>query len=95
MTVTWEDALAECEARLDTARAALEPGPGPAVAPFSAPAVTGPIPEHLAARARECAERGERLQAQLTGELERLRTELRRLPRMPRAQREAHFDVQA
>lgn len=95
MTVRWERALEECEARLDAASAALEPGPVAPVAPFSAPAVEGPIPEYLAERARECSERGDQLQERLRDELERIRAELRRLPRMPRAQREAHFDAQA
>jgi hypothetical protein len=95
LTVTWEQALAECEARLDAAAAALEDGAPPAVAPFAAPAVDGPFPASLADRARVCSERGDELQERLTSELERVRTELRRLPRMPRAQREAHFDAQA
>lgn len=95
MSGAWEHTLAECEARLDAATAALEQRAAVPVAPFSPPAVEGPIPESLAERARECAERGDRLQERLQDELERIRAELRRLPRMPRAQREAHFDAQA
>jgi hypothetical protein len=96
MTVPWEDALDECEARLDAAAAALETGaPAAAVTPFSAPAVDGPIPAHLAVRAEECSARGEELRERLERELEDIRAELRRLPRMPRTQREAHFDAQA
>jgi hypothetical protein len=94
VTATWEHALADCEARLDAAAAALDQG-GPVVAPFTAPEVEGPIPEYLAGRARACSERGDQLQARLQDELERIRAELRRLPRIPRAPREAHFDAQA
>ena len=91
----WEDALTEYEARLDLVATALEDGNAVAVAPFSAPAVDEPIPAHLAGRARTCAARGDELRERLASELNRIRTELRRLPRMPRAPREAHFDAQA
>jgi hypothetical protein len=95
VTVTWEDALTECEARLDAAESALDPRTAVPVAPFGPPAVDGPLPAPLAERARACCERGEALASQLAGELDRIRAELRRLPRMPRAPREAHFDAQA
>jgi len=95
MTLTWERTLADCEARLDAAAAALEQGAPTAIAPFSAPDVEGPIPAALADRARACFARGEALEERLALELGRLRAELRRLPRMPRAQGEARFDAQA
>jgi hypothetical protein len=95
MTVTWEQALEECEARLEAASIALERGTPSPVAPFSAPAVEGPIPPALVERARACSSRSDALAAQLGDELERVRLELRRLPRMPRAQREARFEAQA
>jgi len=95
VTVPWEQALAECEARLDAVTDALAAGTPAPVAPFAEPPVDGPIPAHLADRARECEARGEDLQQRLEQELEEIRSELRRLPRMPRAQRETHFDAQA
>jgi hypothetical protein len=95
VTVTWERAIEECEARLDAATAALERrGPGQ-IAPFSAPEVDGPIPADLVERATACATRTDDLSAQLAEELERVRLELRRLPRMPRPQGEARFEAQA
>ena len=95
MTVTWEHALAECEARLDAASAAGERLPSGGIPAFAPPEVAGPIPEALVERARACSVRGEALQAELAEELERVRQELRRLPRMPRAQSETRFEVQA
>jgi hypothetical protein len=65
------------------------------VAPFSTPEVTEPLSGPLVARARAISERGEQLERQLTSELERIRAELRRLPRMPRAQGETRFEAQA
>lgn len=95
MTISWEHALTECEARLDAASAALECRTPGAIPAFVEPEVDGPIPEELADRARACAARSEELEAQLAGELDRIRGELRRLPRMPRAQSENRFEVQA
>jgi len=95
VTGSWERALDECDARLDAVTAALADGTPPAVEAFAPPAVDGPIPAHLADRARECEARGEELQQRLERELEEIRRELRRLPRMPRPPREAHFDAQA
>jgi hypothetical protein len=80
-TTIWEDALAGCEARLD--------------APFEPPPVDGLIPAALVDRARQCATRSDELQTRLAAELERIRLELRRLPRMPRAPQEHRFDAQA
>jgi hypothetical protein len=95
VTVTWDRALADCEARLDAVAAALVHGAPASAAPFATPDVEGPIPAPLAARARAVAERGAELEERLTSELARLRSELRRLPRMPRAPRESRFDTQA
>lgn len=95
MTITWEQALEECEARLDAASGALERGTPNEVALFCAPDVDGPIPPALLDRARACSVRSDALSAQLADELERIRKELRRLPRMPRAERETRLDVQA
>ncbi len=93
MTVTWEHVLSDCEARLDAASSALELGLPAEVTPFSATEVAEPIPAELADRARVCVARGEALEAPLVNELERVRSELRRLPRMPRAEREARFET--
>jgi hypothetical protein len=87
---TWEDALAGCEARLDAAEAALEAGNPTEVAPFEPL-----IPAALVDRARQCATRSDELQTRLAAELERIRLELRRLPRMPPAPQEHRFDAQA
>jgi hypothetical protein len=95
VSVTWEQAIEECEARLDAASAALEHRAPAEIAPFSTPAVDGPIPAALVERARACSARSDDLSARLTDELERVRLELRRLPRMPRAQGEARFEAQA
>jgi len=96
VTVAWERALSECEDRLDAASAALDNGRAPSeIAPFSAPTVADPIPAALAERARALVARGAALEKQLTDERERIRSELRRLPRMPRAPRETRFEAQA
>jgi hypothetical protein len=96
MTSTWEHALADCEARLDAAAAALDRGVLAAeIAPFSTPSVPGPLPAPLASWAQQLVDRGEELEQRLTSERERIRAELRRLPRMPSAAREARFEAQA
>jgi hypothetical protein len=91
----WEQAIASCEARLDAACAALDNGDPRAIEPFVTPPVSGTIPDALLGRVRECASRGERLQGRLADELERIRRELRRLPRMPAVRPENRFDAQA
>jgi hypothetical protein len=91
----WELAIQDCERRVVAAEAALENGDPAAVVPFAVPALDGEIPSALVDRARECAARGEALQAQLGDELERIRRELRRLPRMPPPPPENRFDAQA
>ena len=95
MSGTWEHALEECEARLDAASVALEQARPAAITPFSVPAVDGPIPAALVDRARACSARGEELSARAADELERIRRELRRLPRMPRAAGATRFEAQA
>ncbi|HEV7526396.1 MAG TPA: hypothetical protein VGP92_15610 [Acidimicrobiia bacterium] len=95
MTVTWERALTECEALLDAAEAALDDGHPLAIAPFGSPEVEGTLPSELAGRARVCSARSEEVAQRLSDELERIRLELRRLPRMPRAASENRFEAQA
>jgi hypothetical protein len=95
MTVTWEQALTECEARLDAAATALAKGTLASVVPFSPSEIDEPLPVALAERAQACATRGEELSERLAAELERIRLELRRLPRMPRAPRENRFEARA
>jgi hypothetical protein len=90
--VSWEDALAELETRLDVAAALVEHAGGTAgagavtaapVAPFRAPAVAGSLPPALADRARALLTRGEAVERALEAERDRIRAELRRLPRRP------------
>ena len=95
MSVTWEHVLDDCEARLDAAGAAIEQRGVPALAPFVEPDLDEPMPALLADRARDLLTRSAELEERLAGELERIRSELRRLPRMPAAAREARFDAQA
>ena len=83
MTITWERALADCEARIDTALAGLERGEPVQIEPFSPDEIDGPLPVVLARRAPPCRDRGAELEERLERELERIRSELRRLPRMP------------
>jgi hypothetical protein len=96
----WERALAECEARLDAVEG-LDPaelttaGGGLVIPAFADPGVGQPLPVALAGRAQACLDRTDALHARLTGELDRIRGELRRLPRLPRAPREGRFDAQA
>jgi len=93
--LTWEEALADCDARLDAAEAGIGTGSNPAVAPFSVPELAGPCPDPLLGHVRSLIERGTALEERLTTERERIRLELRRLPRLPRAQGESHFDTRA
>jgi hypothetical protein len=95
VTITWEEALADCEARLDAAVAALEAGRPVVTDDFETPDVDQTLPAGLVDRARTVARLSEELESRLADELERIRLELRRLPRLPRAQRESRFDVQA
>jgi hypothetical protein len=95
VTGRWERVLDDCEARLDAASAVLSSGSTPNIAPFAAPTAPEPLPGSLVQRARALVARGEDLEHLLTTESERIRTELRRLPRMPRAQSAAHLDVKA
>ena len=95
MSVTWERVLDDCEARIDAAGAVIGRRAAPELTPFAAPELEAPMPELLADRARDLLTRGVELEDQLARELERIRSELRRLPRMPAAAREARFDAQA
>jgi hypothetical protein len=93
----WEQALAECEARIDAAAAGLDGGVGAttAVAPFAIPAIDGPCPAVFEGRARALVERGIELERRLETERDRVRSELRRLPRMPPIERAWHLEVKA
>lgn len=95
MSVTWEQALADCEARLDAADAALAAGHPVEVEAFAAPAVATPLPAELVARARALTTRGEELGERLAGEIARIRDEVRRIPRVPRAESASRFEAQA
>jgi len=93
MTTSWEDTLDECEARLDAADAALAEGRPVAVDPFVEPEVANPIPAELEARARTLAARTDDLGARLAVELERVRSDVRRLPRFRRSPGTGHIDT--
>jgi hypothetical protein len=86
--VAWEAALAAAEARLDAAEQVLAtPGAAEKPTPFDAPAVAGPLPPALEARARALMERGNALRQRCEQESARIRAELqqlaRRRPAMP------------
>jgi hypothetical protein len=95
VTTSWTGVLDECAARLDAAASALERGEAVAIAPFVPGLVPGPMPAELADRARALVERSAALERRLEAEQARLRDELRRLPRMPAAEREVHFEAKA
>jgi len=78
--LTWDDVLADLEARLDATTASG----GGAIAPFTEPVVVAPLPEHLLSRAEAILERTERLTGDLEAQAQRIRTELRRIPRPTR-----------
>jgi hypothetical protein len=92
---SWRNVLDECDARLAAATAALDRGAGEPVAPFAGADVSEPLPGELVERARDLVDRSELLERRLRDEQDRLRTELRRLPRMPTAPREVHFEAKA
>jgi hypothetical protein len=97
VTTTWPDVLDAFEARLDFAEAVLELHDGVVgPAPFTAPAVAGPVPERLHARATELLARAAAVQHRLEREQDRIRIELARLPRAPPAEdaRGGRFDVE-
>ncbi len=92
---SWAHVLDDCAARIDAATAALErgaPAEIPAFVPVEPP---GPLPAELVERARALVDRSEALERRLEDERARVRAELLRLPRMPAAEREVHFEVKA
>jgi hypothetical protein len=93
--VTWEDALAELEARLVAAEAALELAEPAGMEPFEPPAVDGLLDPALADRARALLTRGEDLQARLEAERDRVRADLRRIPKLPASPGVSRFEVTA
>jgi hypothetical protein len=96
VTDGWEQTLAECEARLDAAAGApAARGGATEIVAFAAPEDTGPIPVSLVGRAQLIVDRAEALERQLVGEQDRIRAELRRLPRLPPAQHTPSFDSRA
>ncbi len=95
MTSSWAGVLDECAARIDAAASALERGEPVTVAPFVPAAPGGPMPAELAARAQAIVDRSAALEERLEDEQARVRREIRRLPRMPAAEREIHFEAKA
>jgi hypothetical protein len=96
-TTSWNDALDAIEERLQLARALLElTGDASALAVFEPPDVATPLPENLAPRARALHAEGEELQRRMAEEAAKIREELKRLPRMPAAERQpSKLDIQA
>jgi hypothetical protein len=94
--VTWDDALATLEACLEAAESALELADPVGMEPFRAPPVDAPLDDDQADRARVLLARGEEVQARLEAERDRVRAELKHLPRMPATQGgTARFEVTA
>jgi hypothetical protein len=82
-TTSWNDALDAIEERLQ-------------LAVFEPPDVATPLPENLAPRARALHAEGEELQRRMAEEAAKIREELKRLPRMPAAERQpSKLDIQA
>jgi len=95
VTLSWEAALDECEARLDAALASLDHTAPGVVTPFSPDEIEGPLPAALVDRAQACCTRGQELERRLADELERVRRELRRLPRVRQAPHQARYEALA
>ncbi len=81
MSVRWEQALADIEARLDALDQALTDGdPNPHLE-FAPPAVDGPLPTALRARAEAAAARGDALVPRAEARSKDIKAEIQRLPR--------------
>jgi hypothetical protein len=83
VTASWETTLSELEARIDSTERGIGARDVDALAPFTPPGDRGPLPVELGERARAILERGDDAVALAEAEQERLRAELRRLPRHP------------
>lgn len=98
MTTAWTRTLDECEARLDAAAAALDSGGHPDIAGFLPDqGPSEPFPPELVERALALVKRGVELERRLTGDREKVSSELRRLPRarIQQSHSEAHFQIMA
>jgi hypothetical protein len=97
-TASWTRVLDDCEARLDALAATMTTATPPEISPFLPVATAEPIPAELVPRARALVDRSAELEQRLANERDRVRAELRRLPRMPRTPgpgSEALFEVKA
>ncbi len=81
MTTTWEQALADIEARLDALDQALVAGDPQPQLEFAVPAVDGPLPVALRDRAQAAAARGDALRARAESRAQDIKAELQRIPR--------------
>jgi hypothetical protein len=82
VVTVWDRALDEFEATLTRCERVLEAADEtPPLAPFEPPAVDGPLPGELAARAHHLLTRAAELTARLEAEKARIRDDLARLPR--------------
>jgi hypothetical protein len=93
----WDVALDEFEATIARCAATLDADNQTAVPPFEPPAVDGPLPGELAARAHHLLARAAELTERMEAEQRRIREELAKLPRRrpereaPQAEFEAHI----
>jgi hypothetical protein len=80
MSVTWEQALTDIEARLDALDQAFDSGDA-AELEFAPPDVDGPLPLALRDRAEAAATRTDALRARAEARTKDIKAELQRLPR--------------
>jgi hypothetical protein len=93
---SWSAALDEMERRLDGAEQLIANPESDAVPAFEPPAVDGPVPAELAARADALVARGLALQQQLLESMTQVRADLARIPRRPAARSgAARFEIDA
>ncbi len=93
MTVSWDEALADIEARLDALDHALADG-GTAAIEFAPPTVDGPLPPALRERAEAAAARTDDLLARAEARARDIKSELQRLPRRrPQSASTSLFEV--
>jgi len=91
--ISWEQALDELSERLDAVDCSEHPER--ALGPFEPPAVAEPLPEALRSRVEALIARTDALAGRLQDELDDVRAELRRLPRVPRQPGRSRFEVDA
>ena len=92
----WSTALDEMQRRLDGAEQLLANPDSDAVSAFEPPAVDGPVPVELSARADALVARGLALQEKLLESMTQVRADLARIPRRPASHSGANrFEIDA